>query len=184
MDPGASPSSELNAERPSFVDVYEAEHHYVWCSLRRLDIPPQHLEDVTHDVFLVVHRKLSVYDPTRPLKPWLFGIAFRVASDFRRKASNSRELLHKDVEFKDTRPTVEQQLSEKQARRLVRKVLAKLEPNRRAIMILHDIDGQPVPAIAEALGVPLNTAYSRLRLAREQFSKEVKLLRGTVEAEP
>jgi RNA polymerase sigma-70 factor (ECF subfamily) len=105
-----------------------------------------------------------------------------VASDFRRKASHSKEILDDDVEPPDTTPTVEQQVSEKQARRIVRKVLAKLEPKRRAIMILHDIDGQPMPAIAEALGVPLSTAYSRLRLAREQFSKEVELLRGSAEA--
>ena len=62
-----------------FVDVYGAELPFVWRTLWRLGVPDRDLEDVAHDVFVVVHRKLVDYDPTRPLKPWLFGICFRVA---------------------------------------------------------------------------------------------------------
>ena len=61
--------------------------------------------------------------------------------------------------------------------------LDDLELDRRAVLILHDIDGHSVPEIARALSIPLNTAYSRLRLAREQFKaavKRIRLRRGEV----
>ena len=64
---------------PSLTDIYAAEVRWLWRVLWRLGVPERDLEDVAHDVFVVVHRKLPDYDPTRPLRPWLFGICFRVA---------------------------------------------------------------------------------------------------------
>jgi len=46
------------------------------------------------------------------------------------------------------------------------------------VFVLHEIDGEPIPAVAEALAIPVNTAYSRLRVAREEFSASVKRLGG------
>ena len=57
-----------------------------------------------------------------------------------------------------------------QARERLRCALAQVELHRRAVLILKDIDGQSIPEIAHALGIPLNTAYSRLRLARADLA--------------
>jgi RNA polymerase sigma-70 factor (ECF subfamily) len=43
---------------------------------------------------------------------------------------------------------------------------------------LHDVEGHSIPDVASTLGIPLNTAYSRLRLAREQFAKSMQRLRS------
>ncbi|HEX2671205.1 MAG TPA: sigma-70 region 4 domain-containing protein [Polyangiaceae bacterium] len=46
---------------------------------------------------------------------------------------------------------------------------------------MHEIDGCPIPEVADALGIPLNTAYSRLRLARQDFAdglRRERLRRG------
>ena len=52
-----------------------------------------------------------------------------------------------------------------------------LDLDKRAVFVMHEIDGTPIPAVATALGIPVNTAYSRLRLAREAFTAQVKRLR-------
>jgi len=70
---------------------------YVWKTLRRLGVPPQDLEDLVHDLFVVVHRHLGDYDPTRPVRPWLFGIAVRIVADFRRSARNVREVAARET---------------------------------------------------------------------------------------
>jgi hypothetical protein len=49
-----------------------------------------------------------------------------------------------------------------------------LEIERRAVFVLHEIDGCPMPEVARALSIPVNTAYSRLRLAREQFQTALR----------
>jgi RNA polymerase sigma-70 factor (ECF subfamily) len=156
-----------------FRAVYEAELDYVWRTLRRLGVPERDLEDLTHDVFVAFYRGRAAYDPSRPLKPWLFGIAFRVSSDFRRRAQHRYE-IPSEHEATDHAPGAEEQYSAKQRRELVMRGLEALEPERRAVFVMHDLDGHSMPEIAQVLSVPLNTLYSRLRLAREQFAAAVK----------
>ncbi len=176
-----STPAESAPEAPSFAQMFEAELDYVWHSLRRLGVPERDLEDLTHDVFFRVYERLADYDSERPLRPWLFGFAFRVASDYRRRFSNRREFLGADAEPADPAPNALEHLVQAEALDLARVALDKLDIERRAVFILHEIDGCAMPEIARVLTVPLNTAYSRLRLAREQFQSAVhreRLRRG------
>lgn len=149
-----------------FATLYRSELPYVWKTLRRLGAPTADLEDLVHDVFVVVHRHLADYDPTRPLRPWLFGIALRVVSDFRRLGRNLREIPGPAPEPVAADPSPEQRLQGKEARDLLMKALEELDLDRRAVFVLHELDEQGMPEIATTLSIPLNTAYSRLRLAR------------------
>ena len=163
------------AKRPEFRAIFDTECGYVWKTLRRLGVQERDLEDLAHDVFVVVYKRLDTYDPTRPLKPWLFGISFRVASDYRRLARHRRERITEDAaETEDDSPGADDRLESEQSRRLVLEGLESLDLDRRAVFVMHELDGHPIPAIAAALGIPVNTAYSRLRLAREQFAAAVK----------
>ena len=161
-------------EAPSFAQMFEAELDYVWHSLRRLGVPERDVEDLTHDVFFRVYERLADYDSERPLRPWLFGFAFRVASDYRRRFSNRREFLGKGAEPADPAPNALEHLVQAEALDLARVALDTVDIEQRAVFILHDIDGCAVPEIARVLTIPLNTAYSRLRLAREQFQSAVR----------
>ena len=167
-------------EPPDFPTLYRSEFAYVWKTLRRLGAPARELEDLTHDLFVVVHRHLGAYDPRRPLRPWLFGIAVRVVSDYRRTFRNSRELLQRPAaaEAVDGAPAQDDRLAEAQARALLMSALEGLELDRRAVLVMHDLDGVAVPEIAAALEIPLNTAYSRLRLARADLAAAVNRLRA------
>ena len=76
---GSQPGvSAVDEGREAFRAIYDREFDYVWHSLRRLGIPARDLPDVTHDVFVKLHRSLVNYDTTRPFRPWLFGVLFRV----------------------------------------------------------------------------------------------------------
>ena len=162
-----------------FRTIFEAEHGYVWNSLRRLGVRERDLADVTHDVFVALFRTLAQFDASRPIRPYLFGIAFRVASDYRRLARNKNELLDPDEprDARDSTPGADENVSRAEDCELVHSALQHIEPERRAVLLLHDIDETPMPQIAEALGVPLNTGYSRLRLARQDFEAAVRALR-------
>jgi RNA polymerase sigma-70 factor (ECF subfamily) len=161
---------------PAFAAIFEAELSYVHNTLCRLGVRSADIEDLTHDVFLAVHQGLPRFDARRPIRPWLFGIAFRVASDYRRRARFSREIA-READAADEAPAADEQLAADEARRLVLRALDGIELDRRAVLVLHDIDGHGVPEIAEALAIPLNTAYSRLRLARADFKAAVRRLR-------
>ena len=161
-----------------FKSIYEAELDYVWNSLRRLGVAPAHLEDLTHDVFAVAWKKLADYDPSRPIRPWLFGIAMRLASDFRQLAWQKREVSGDDVDAQDAAPTSDEWVARRQAQAMVKKALDTLPMERRAVFVMHELDGIAIPEVAQALDVPLNTAYSRLRLARRDFAEAVEQFRA------
>jgi RNA polymerase sigma-70 factor, ECF subfamily len=173
-DPSAGPKSiarKVPADRPvDLTEIYRSELAYVWKTLRRLGAPPPDLEDLAHDVFVVVHRHLGDYDPARPLRPWLFGIALRVVADFRRLRRNQREIPGERVEPVDAAPTAHERVEGQEMRDLLMKALDTLDLEQRAVFVMHDLDEVPVPEIAEALAIPLNTAYSRLRLARADLA--------------
>ena len=164
--------------------IYRAEFHYVFHTLRRLGVRDKELEDVTHDVMLTVHRRLPDYDRSRPLRPWLFGIAYRIATDHKRLARHSREVTGPSMEPADTRRIPDEQLEEEQTRRLVLQALEVIELDRRAILIMHDLDGHRMPEISDELGIPLNTAYSRLRQARKEFEQAIRRIDPTMGQEP
>lgn len=179
--PGAARTEEprLAARALDFPALYEAHFSYVWNTLRRLGVRERDLPDVVHDVFLVVFKLLSGCDQTRPLRPWLFGIAFRVVSDYRRAARFLREVLDESTEAAPARePPADEQLAAAQARRLVVRALDTLDLERRGVFVMHELDGMPVPEIAAALEIPVATVYSRLRRARQLWAAAVKRLRA------
>jgi RNA polymerase sigma-70 factor (ECF subfamily) len=156
--------------RPDFRSIFDGELTFVWNSLRRFGVADRDLEDVAHEVFVVVSRRLGDYDPTRPMRPWLFAIAFRCASDYRRLARHRRETLAQDeVEPVDASEAVDEALSRAEERNLARRALLAVPEERRAVLVLHDFDETPMQEIADALGIPLKTAYSRLRIARTEL---------------
>ncbi|MBS2020035.1 MAG: RNA polymerase sigma factor [Deltaproteobacteria bacterium] len=174
------PLTQQDAIVARFEAVFEAELGYVWTSLRRLGVQPRDLEDVAHEVFLKAYGAFASYDPTRPIRPWLFAFAFRLASDYRRLARHRTSLYGDEDPAADDRPDAEQALLQRQREELVSRALESLEMDRRAVFVLHELDEQPMPVVAEMLGIPLNTGYSRLRTAREEFSAAVRRLDRTL----
>jgi RNA polymerase sigma-70 factor (ECF subfamily) len=170
---------EHDVPRPSFKSVFEADFGYVWNTVRRLGVREADAQDQAQEVFVVVHQLLDDYDPSRPMRPWLFGIAYRIACRYRALARHRREASELDApEPIDPAPRADDALASSQARDLVLHALESIELGRRAVFVMNVIDERPMPEVAEALQIPVNTAYSRLRLAREEFDKAVKRLRA------
>jgi RNA polymerase sigma-70 factor (ECF subfamily) len=172
--PGTQSKETAAVIRPDFRDLYRDHCGYVWNSLRRLGVREADIEDVAHEVFLSVYKRFADYDPVRPIKPWLFGFAYRTASDYRARPQHRREVAEDDMDHVDERPRADEQIEAVERRALVAQALGKIELDRRAVFVMHEIDGVKIPEVADALGIPLNTAYSRLRLAREEFADAVK----------
>jgi len=161
---------------PDLAAIYAGELPYVWESLRRLGVREADLEDLAHDMFIALQRRLPDYDPARPLRPWLFGFALRVASDYRKSARVKLEVGAVPFDVADARPGAEERLAAREARDLILRALDRLTLEQRAVFALHDLDGCSMPEIADALGEPLNTLYSRLRAARVEFTAAVRRL--------
>jgi RNA polymerase sigma-70 factor (ECF subfamily) len=173
-------SRDLTAGLARCLDSFEHEFEFIYRTLRRNGVNPSDVEDLVHEVFLVMWRRWDEYDQERPLRPWLAGIAFRLAYNHRARAG--REVPGGTVDIETTEPSQAERFESARDRALVQRVLASLAENHRAVMLLHDVEGLPMRSIAHELGIPLQTAYSRLRVARKTFAKAVRRDRTTASA--
>jgi RNA polymerase sigma-70 factor (ECF subfamily) len=171
-----------DADHEEFRAFFEAECAYVVNVLRRLGVAAADCPDVAHEVFMIALRHFAQCDKTRPLRPWVFGIAVRVARDWRRLARVRREVPGGESldAREDDAPGPDELLHARRREAIVRSALDALDFDRRAVFVMHDIEGIAMPEIATALGIPLNTGYSRLRLARADFTAHVKRSRHAV----
>jgi len=170
------------AHRPASVEaIYREYFGTTWRVLRRLGVADAQLDDAAQDVFLVVHRRLADFDARSPLRSWLFAIAVRVASDYRRRRSRARtEQL--DESIPDARPSPVQLSEMQESVRLLHQLLNELDEKKRTVFVLAELEQLSVPEITQVLGVNLNTVYSRLRSARQQFETALLLRRSREEA--
>jgi RNA polymerase sigma-70 factor (ECF subfamily) len=171
-------SSEYQGVGSDFRAVFEREFAYVWESLRRLGVREADLQDQAQEVFVVVHSIFSTFDATRAIRPWLFGIAWRTASRYRSSARLRREVTVDDLDPVDERADVDAGLEGADAQRLFARALRAVDDDRRPVFIMMEVDGFSAKEAAEVLGIPANTVYSRLRLAREEFARAALRLRG------
>jgi RNA polymerase sigma-70 factor, ECF subfamily len=168
------PQSDRNV---AFSALFRTEFSYVWSSLRRCGVSPRDTDDVAHEVFIKVYEKLPDYDTSRPIKPWLFGFAYRAASDYRKLARHRIEQLGHEGREAVEAPNGDSALEQREDAALVEEALEAIDLERRAVLVAYELDETPMKEIADALEIPLHTGYSRLRVAREEFAAAVRRIR-------
>jgi RNA polymerase sigma-70 factor, ECF subfamily len=166
---------------PDFDAVYAEYFAFVWRNLRRLGVPEASLRDASQEVFLVVHRRLGDFEGRAPIRSWLYSIVTRVARQDRR--TRSRKEL-RDVEDADQIPDAravgpESSAARGEALRLVLELVAELDEDKRAVLILADLEDMTAPEIALAVDANVNTVYARLRAARAELRRALERRRGS-----
>lgn len=157
-----------------FWDQVGPEIGWIHKQLRRLGVREADLEDVTQEVLVALHRRWDDYDASRPLRSWLFGFAFRLASDYRKRAVRRRETTTLEADLVDGRPDAVEQLETASRRALLLAGLDLLDLDKRAILTLIDLEEMSMPEAVAVLEIPLNTGYSRLRAARAELAEGVR----------
>jgi RNA polymerase sigma-70 factor (ECF subfamily) len=157
-------------------DIYEEHFDFVWRSARRMGVREAAVDDVVQEVFLVAHRRLADFEGRSSIKTWLFAILLRVVSDYRRTLRRKGGLapLPDDEVMHDERACPIGQAEQREAVRLLHRLLDSLDDEKRAVFVLAELEQTTAPEMSEALGVNLNTVYSRLRAARRDFEKALE----------
>ena len=171
-DPARGPRA---ARLPDFQAVYKQYTNFVWSTARALGAIEDTIDDVVQDVFLVVHAKLSTLQHPESLSSWLYGITRRILSDYRRAKRNrnaAEERLGAEIKSIRPAPATPLEYTERKAELdLLQRILLELNGPNREIFILVEILEMTMPQAVQTLGIPLDTAYSRLRRARHCFDK-------------
>jgi RNA polymerase sigma-70 factor (ECF subfamily) len=155
-----------------FESVYSEHFDFIWRAVRGLGVPVGIVDDVTQDVFLVVHRKLDSLESPAALRSWLFGIARRVCKDYRR--ANERRGPH--LELNDQREVdggldPHDTVSNRQSLKVVERYVEGLDEERRALFFLAMVEGLSIAEVSDTLGLNANTTYSRVRVMRRELTE-------------
>jgi RNA polymerase sigma-70 factor (ECF subfamily) len=165
----SAPSRERPAGLPATAEIYREHHAFVWRLTARLGVPTAAIDDAVQDVFVVLHRRRDEF-VGGSVRALLYGIARRVARDHRGRGRRETPLVADDVA---PGPGLDEQLARRQAAAVLRAALAALDEDKRMAFVLADIEGMPMPEVAQCLEINLNTAYSRVRLARQLLQRAI-----------
>jgi RNA polymerase sigma-70 factor (ECF subfamily) len=167
------------AARLSFREVFDEHASAVGRTLRYLGVPEAELTDAAQDVFLVVDRRYAEFEGRSTVATWIRQICVRVAFTYKRKRRRRRE----DVVSEPPEASIEADqhsgIERRQGRAILTRVLDTLDDDLRAVVVLHDIERMPMREVAEALGCPVQTAYSRRNAALEKMRRDLVRLKET-----
>jgi RNA polymerase sigma-70 factor (ECF subfamily) len=159
------PARDHPALSAEFEALYQEHFAFVWRTLRRFGVPRALLDDATQDVFVVAHRRFGVWEQQASVRVWLHGVAKRVASKHRRGIDrHDRKVAALPTPEGPRR--LDDHLADRDQLERIARAIETLEPERRQVYVLAELEGFSAPEIAEALECKLNTVYSRLRRAR------------------
>lgn len=160
-------------EKPQIADLYRAHFAYVWKSARRLGVPEAEVDDVVQETFLTVNRLLDRYEEQGMERGWIFSVLFRVVQRQRRverrRNVRTEEGADLDAIAGSASRSPERSAETRADLRVVEEILDGLDPEKRAVFILSDVEERSLIEISEILGLNMNTTASRLRSAREHF---------------
>jgi len=167
FDPGF-----LSAPVPSFPALYAQYFDFVWASARRLGVDAHAMDDVVQEVFIAIHGRMHTLKQPESLRSWIYSVVRRKVSNHHRALrvrGGTGRLGATEAELESPQPTpfeVSQKLADLE---LLSKLLAEVDEPKREVLALVELEEMSVPEVAEALEIPLNTAYSRLRAGRLAF---------------
>ncbi len=175
----------LTSSAPAVVDskvaaIFREQGRYVVRLLRRLGVADADVDDVFQEVFMIVHRKLPALDPAASVRAWVYGICVRRAANHRKRKRARREFPTDEsadtVDLEQAAPG--EALDATKARAMLDAILRELSDEKRDVFVLYVIEELPMREVADALGCPLHTAYSRLYAARKHVEDSIRRLRA------
>jgi len=156
------------------IDAFDRELDYIFATLRRLGASPHEIEDLAQDMFVVLHRNWPTLDTSRPLRPYLFGVAFRILRAQHRRWA--REIPHPNLDADDGAAGPERSLQSKESIALLLTALERVPISRRAVVVMHDLDEVPIPDIARTLSMSRFGTYARLAKGRRELAAALRRL--------
>jgi RNA polymerase sigma-70 factor (ECF subfamily) len=147
-------------------EIFESHAAFVLRVVRRLGVRAGDVEDIAQEVFVIVHRRRADLLPGVSVRSWLFGITRRVVSNYHRQARHRHEEPSSGLDAIPVQSDPTQTIEGSQERALLDRALAKLDADKRDVFVLFELECLDMREVAEMVGCPLNTAYSRLYAAR------------------
>ena len=162
----------VTGDREAFDTVMRLHEERVFSVCLRILGDRERALDATQDTFLTVFRKVGQFQGRSAIGTWIYRIAVNTCYDqIRRAKRRPIEPLPDHVEPSD--PGAEEAIESAALRPEIELALASLSPEFRNAVILADLEGLPLPEVAEVLGIPVGTVKSRVFRGRRLLARQL-----------
>lgn len=180
--PASVPPADASGARPGAAlleALYQEHFDFIWKCARAFGAASADIDDVVQDVFLVVQRRYDELRHEALTRSWIYGITRRVVSTHRRRR---RETESVELDALKSPAQSPHAVAEHNGQvRVLSALLDALDERKREVFVLSEILELSGREIAETLGIPMNTVYSRLRVAKEEFDAAARRHRKSTE---
>ncbi len=163
-------------DEKAFKELFEKHKTFVWNVSYRMTYDFDEAEDIAQEVFIKVWKSISKFRGTSRFSTWVYRITVNSALNTLGKAARNEShfdegaMAHIDTQrFMDQNP--EANLAQIEAERILAQLLAKLDNERRIVIILREIEGLSYEEIAETTGAPIGTVRSRIARGRKDLEE-------------
>jgi RNA polymerase sigma-70 factor (ECF subfamily) len=154
--------------------IVDAHFDFIWRLLRRRGLSRQDADDAAQQVFMTATEKIELIAPGSE-RTYLYGVALRVTANWRRKSHRrSEDQLGLPAETPDDAALPDEAAELGKARALLDELLGRLPDELRRVLVLVEIEQLEVAQVAAVEGIPIGTAASRLRRARQLFREALE----------
>jgi RNA polymerase sigma-70 factor, ECF subfamily len=145
---------------------------------RYLGVEMNALDDVVQDIFVIIYERLCTLQRPESLRSWIYGITRRVVSTHRRMQRSARvttgtQPTEPELTLAEW-PNPEQLTAQSEQAKQLWSLVSTLDAPKREVFVLAELEEMSAPEIAVVTNVPLNTVYSRLRVARQELEEALK----------
>ena len=147
--------------------LYELHKNYVFSLCLRMTRQPSLAEDLTQDVFLHLGRKIHLYRGAARFRSWLHRITVNmVAMYFRRHKRVDISLESESASSIVFEIPIHPAGLDQETRIWLGEALSFLPPQRRRVLLLHDLEGYHHKDISQLLGITPGASRCQLHHAR------------------
>jgi RNA polymerase sigma-70 factor, ECF subfamily len=161
----------------AFRQIYEMYKNKVFGLSFYMTGDREAAKDITQQIFMKVFTSILTFQHKASFSSWLFRLAVNVCRDYQRSARRMKIFsggITNSVVAYEPAPTVEQSLCKEHALEMVQKVVMKLSPKLRTVVVLKYIEDLSYSQIAELLGCSIGTVSSRLNRSHKILAEELK----------
>lgn len=172
----------VDADETALGALYDRWVRSLYSLVLHLLKDPDEAEDVVEETFWQAWRKASSYEPSKgAVSTWLLTIGRRKALDrIRAKKRHKEDPIGRDSAFADLPSTALDPLQDAEGAELrehVRTALKELPAEQREVLELGYFNGMSQSEIADAIGQPLGTIKTRMRLAMQKLREPLSMHR-------
>jgi RNA polymerase sigma-70 factor (ECF subfamily) len=165
-------SPAVTRERIEPRAVFDEHAPFVVRALRYLGVAERDVYDVAQEVLARVLADVATWDPARgAMRTWIYGFCLRAAANHRRLARHRHETLHAELPEVPLSADQDRAVEQRQSREALLAALATLRDELREVFVLHGVEELPMRDVAETIGIPLQTGYSRYEAARRELQR-------------